>query len=119
MKAHFTGLAIAALLVIGPTLPGYAEDAGAPAVPAAPAAAQTEAPPPSVPRPSLAPKAAEPAPLRAEAEPAPRLHRRYAYRHWRRYGYYRTAYWQPFPIYWPHLYRSRIHWSRIPWAFNF
>ena len=64
MKAHFTGLAIAALLVIGPTLPGYAEDAAAPAVPAAPAAAQTEAPPPSVPRPSLAPKAAEPAPLR-------------------------------------------------------
>jgi len=35
MKTHFTGLAIAALLVIGPTLPGYAEDAAAPAAPAA------------------------------------------------------------------------------------
>jgi hypothetical protein len=109
MKIHFTGLAIAALLVIGPALPGYAEDA------AAPAAAQTEAPPASVPRPSLAPKTAEPASTATAAESAP-SHRRYAQRHFRRY---RTAYWEPFPIYWPHLYRSRIHWNRIPWAFNF
>jgi hypothetical protein len=118
MKTHFTGLAVAALLVVAPALPGYAEDAAAPAAPAptaqTPAATQTQAPPPSVPRPSLAPKTAEPASAPADAEPAPRHHRRYAHRHWRRY-----AYWEPFPIYWPHLYRNRIHWSRIPWNFNF
>src|ERR1700736_4368540 len=111
MKSHFTGLAFAALLVAASALPGYAEDAAVPA--AAPAATQTEAPPASVPRPSLAPKAAEPTSTPVAAEPAPRQ-RRYAHRHWRRY-----AYWEPFPIYWPHFYRSRIHWSRIPWAFNF
>jgi hypothetical protein len=38
MKTHFTGLAVAALLVIGPTLPAYAEDAAAPKAPAAPTA---------------------------------------------------------------------------------
>src|SRR5450755_1162439 len=108
MKSHFTGLAFAALLVAASALPGYAEDAAAPtAAPAAPAAAtQTEAPPASVPRPPLA------------AEPTPNQ-RRYAHRHWRRSGYYRSAYWQPFPIYLPHFYRSRIHWGSIPWAFNF
>ena len=120
MKSHCTGLAVAALLVIGSILPGYAEDAAAPKAPAAPATAQTpaatqtEAPPASVPRPALAPKTAEPASPPADAEPAQRQHRRYAHRHHRRY-----AYWEPFPIYWPHFYRSRIHWSRIPWAFNF
>jgi hypothetical protein len=118
MKSHFTGLAVAALLVIGPTLPGHAEDAAPAKSPAAPAA-QTEAPPPSVLRPSLAPKTAEPASPPAAADPAPRRHRRYAHRHWRRYGYYRTAYWEPFPIYWPHYYRHRIRWNRIPWMFNF
>jgi hypothetical protein len=119
MKLHFTGLALIALLVIGPTLPGFAEDAAVPAAPAAPAAAQTGAPPSSVPRPSLAPKTAEPASPPVGAEPAPRQPRRYAHRHYRRYGYYRTAYWEPFPIYWPHFYRSRIHWGRMPWMFNF
>jgi hypothetical protein len=115
MKSLLTGFAVAALLVIGPTLPGYAQDTAAPKAPAAPAAAQTEAPPASVPRPSLAPKAAEPASSPVATEPA-QPPRRYVHR---RYGrHYRTA-WQPFPIYWPHLYRSRIHWSRIPWAFNF
>jgi hypothetical protein len=119
MKTHFTGLAIAALLAIGPTLPGYAEDAAPPPPPAA-AAPQTEAPPASVPRPSLAPKTAEPAspPAAAATEPAPR-HRRYAHHHWRRWGYYRTAYWEPFPIFWPHVYHNRLRWSRIPWLFNF
>jgi len=112
MKSHFTGLAFAALLVAASALPGYAEDAAVPAAAPAPAT-QTEAPPASVPRPSLAPKAAEPTSTPVATEPAPRQ-RRYAHRHWRRY-----AYWEPFPIYWPHFYRSRIHWSRIPWAFNF
>ena len=114
MKTHFTGLAVAALLAIGATLPGYAEDAVAPAAPAAPATTQAEAPTPSVPRPSLAPKTAEPGSPPADVQPTPRPHRRYAHRHGRRY-----AYWEPFPIYWPHFYRSRIHWNRIPWAFNF
>jgi|SRR5450755_4070117 hypothetical protein len=120
MKSHFTGLAFAALLVAASALPGYAEDAAAPtAAPAAPAAAtQTEAPPASVPRPSLAPKTVEPASPPLAAEPTPNQ-RRYAHRHWRRSGYYRSAYWQPFPIYLPHFYRSRIHWGSIPWAFNF
>jgi hypothetical protein len=67
MKKHFTSLAIATLLAIGPVVPGHAEDA---ATPAAPAATSTDAPPPSVPRPSLVPKVAEPAPA-AEAEPTP------------------------------------------------
>jgi hypothetical protein len=119
MKSHLTGFAVAALLVAGSILPGHAEDTAAPKEPVAPAATQTEAPPPSVPRPSLAPKAAEPASPQATAEPAPPSQRRYAHRHIRRYGYYRTAYWEPFPIYWPHLYRHRIHWNRIPWIFRF
>src|SRR5450631_14854 len=124
MKSRFTGLALAGLLVVAAALPGYAEDAAAPKAPAAPAtstpaAPQTEAPPPSVPRPSLAPKTAEPASPPAAAEPAPRRHRRYTHRHWRRYGYYRNAYWEPFPIYFPHFYRHRIRWSRIPWMLNF
>ena len=126
MKSYFTGLAVAALLVTGLTLPGYAEDAVAPA----PAAPQTEAPPPSGPRPSLVPKTAGPATAPAAApkiaepdaktiadERPPR--RRYAHRHHWRYGYYRNAYWEPFPIFWPRLYRNRIHWNRIPWAFRF
>jgi hypothetical protein len=117
MKSHFTGLAIAALLVVGPILPGHAEDAPRDSV--APAATQAEAPPPSVPRPSLVPKAAEPASAETTAEPAPSSQRRYAHRHTPRWGTYRTAYWEPFPIYWPHLYHHRIHWNRVPWIFQF
>jgi hypothetical protein len=116
MKSHFTGLAFATFLVAASALPGYAEDAVAPAEPAA---AQTEAPPPaSVPRPSLAPKTAEPGSPPLASEPTP-SQRRYAHRHWRRSGYYRSAYWQPFPIYLPHFYRSRIHWGRMPSPFYF
>jgi len=118
MKSYFTRFAVAALFVIGFNFPGLAEDAPAPAAPPAPQAAQTEAPPPSVPRPSIVPKNAEPASAPAAAEPAMRP-RRIAHRHWHRYGTYRTAYWEPFPVYWPHLYRSRIHWNRIPWIFHF
>ncbi len=110
----FTNLAIAALLVASSTLPGFAQDATTQPAPAAqtasPPAASTEA----VPRPSIVPKTAEPA---ADNETAPR-HRRYAH-HYRRYGYYRTAYWEPFPVYWPHLYHNRIHWNRIPWFVRF
>ena len=118
MKTHFTGLALAALLTIGSSLPGYSEDATTPPAAATPPAARTETPPPSVPRPSLAPKAAEPKTAEPASAPAAEpAHRRYA-RHGR-YGYYRTAYWEPFPIFWPHYYRHRIHWSRVPWLFRF
>ena len=133
MKMQFRGIAVATLLTMGSTLAVHAEDAAAPKDTAAPAVTQTEAPA-SVPRPSIVPKTAEPtnaarpsvASKSAEpaaapdtTEPAPRRHRRYAHRHWRRYGYYRTAYWEPLPIYWPHYYRHRIRWNRIPWMFNF
>ncbi len=119
MKFHFTGLAIAALLIVGPILPGHAEDAAAPKDTMTPAATQTKAPPPSVPRPSLAPKIAEPASPETTAEPTPSPQRRMVHRHSHRWGYYRTAYWEPLPIYWPHLYHQRIHWSRIPRVLHF
>ena len=108
MKSQFTGLALAALLVVGASLPGHAEDA---ARPAEPAATKAEAPV-NVPRPSLAPKTAEPASPPATAEAAPRRVRRYARHHDRRY-----AYWEPFPVYLPHIHRHRIYWNRIPWYF--
>jgi hypothetical protein len=114
MKARSLGLAVAALLVLGRAVPAHAQDASkstAPPpsaqTPAAPA--QTDAPA-SVPRPSIAPKTAEPAPATEEAKP--RRHRRYSRHHYRRY-----ATWQPFPIYWPHVHRHRMYWSRLPWFF--
>jgi hypothetical protein len=121
MKSHFTVLAIAALLVVGPAFSSFAEDAPAPQTPAvqtATPAAQPETPPPSVPRPSIAPKTAERAAPSADTDPLPPPHRRYAHHH-RRWGYYRTAYWEPFPIYWPHLHHDRIHWNRVSWLFRF
>jgi hypothetical protein len=107
MRSDFTALAIVTLLAVAPAAVGHAEDA-APAQ-AAPAATQTQ-PPTSVPRPSIVPKTTEPAAAPVADEAAPRRHRHYARRHYRRY-----AYWEPFPVYWPHLYHSRIHWNRIPW----
>ena len=103
MKTHFAGLAVAALLVVAPAIPGHAEDA-------ATGATSTAPPPVSVPRPSIVPKTAEPSSPQADA--APRRHRHYAHR---RYYYRHYAYWEPFPVYLPHFYRHRIYWSRIPW----
>ncbi len=116
MKSRLSGLAIATLLVIGPIFPGHAQDAPAPA---SPAATQPETPPPSVPRPSLVPKAAEPASPAATTEPTQPSQPRVAHRYHRRWGYYHTAYWEPFPIYLPHLYHHRIYWSRVPWVLRF
>ncbi len=130
MKTSLIGVAVAALLVFGSTLPGFAEDPPAsqtPAVqtpaaqaPATPPAAQTEAPSSTAPRPAIVPKAAEATPPTpaADTDSAP-PHRRYAHYRHRRYGTYRTAYWEPFPIYWPHFYHNRVHWNRIPWLFRF
>jgi hypothetical protein len=119
MKRHYSVAVAAAFLLTASSLAAKAEDAAPAASPAAPAAAPADAPA-SVARPSIAPKtndtAAKPdanAKPQADAEPAPRRHRRYA----RRY-YHRYAYWEPFPIYFPHLTRRHgIYWSRIPWSF--
>ena len=119
MKMQFSGIAIAIMLTICAPLSGHAEDAAKPVDSTGPAATKTEAPT-SVPRPSIAPKSAEPAdaPKRAEqasppaAEPATRRHRRYARHHSRRY-----AYWEPFPIYFPRIHRHHVYWNRIPWFF--
>ena len=110
-------IAGALLLVSATALPGHAEDA--PKAPPAPAASQTEAPPLSVARPSLAPKTVQAWRNSKEYKENRKIGDRYADRHHRRYGYYRSAYWEPFPIYWPHFYRHGIHWNRIPWAFHF
>jgi hypothetical protein len=106
MKLRFTTLALAAMFSIGVSLSGHAEDAK-PADTAAPAPATTD-----VARPSIAPKTAEPAAAPVATEVAPRRHRRYAGHHYRRYGY-----WEPFPIFLPHLHRHHISWARIRWFF--
>jgi len=108
MNNHITGIVVAAMLSLGASLPGYAEDAVKPTDSSAPTATKSDAPA-AVVRPSIAPKTAEPA-APATAEPAPRRHRRYARHHYRRH-----AYWEPFPIYFPHFQRHRIYWNRISW----
>ncbi|MEO8321248.1 MAG: hypothetical protein ABJA75_21505 [Bradyrhizobium sp.] len=116
MKSQFAGIALAAMLVVGTSLAGHTEDAVKPADTAAPAAAVPAATkadaPASVPRPSLAPKTAEPASSPAATEAPPRRHRRYARHHYQRY-----AYWEPFPVYLPHVHRHRVYWNRIPWFY--
>jgi len=122
MKRHYSAAVAAAFLLTASNLAARAEDAvPAPAASQpAPAAAPADSAPGSVARPSIVPKTNETAakpdagakPL-TDAEPAPRRHRRYAHRHYRRY-----AYWEPFPIYFPHLTRRHgITWSRVPWFF--
>ena len=108
MNKQFTGIAVAALLSLGASFPSHSQDTAKPTDPSAPAATKTEAPA-NVARPSIAPKAAEPT-APTTAEPSPRRHRRYARHQYRRY-----AYWEPFPIYFPHFQRHRIYWNRIPW----
>jgi hypothetical protein len=116
MKSHLAGFAIAVLLVVGSISPGLAEET---ATPASPAPTQAEAPPPSVPRPSLVPKAAEPVSPSAATETIQPTRPRFAHRRYRHWGIYHTAYWEAFPIYWPHLYHHRIRWTRIPWVLHF
>jgi hypothetical protein len=127
MNPHLPKLALAALLLATPAFTAFAEDAPAPA---APAAAQSETPA-SVPRPSIVPKAAAPAPTTAQPAPSsatapstaatdatpdrPRP-RRTAHRHHRRYGAYYAGYFGPFRVYWPQVHWPRVHWHRVAWG---
>ncbi|HLG79391.1 MAG TPA: hypothetical protein VKY22_00125 [Bradyrhizobium sp.] len=123
MRIRYLAISTAALMAMAATELSARADDTAPAAPAAPAAttaappATSDAPPVNVPRPSILPKSsdksadksAEPvSPQASDETPRPRRH--YAHRRHMRY-----AYWEPFPVYWPHLYHSHIYWSRIPW----
>jgi hypothetical protein len=112
MKPHVS-VALAALVVSVSVISGHAEDSAAPVL-SQPATAQPEAPA-SVQRPSIAPKAAEPA-THPVADSAPE--RPVSHRHYRRYAYH-VRYLGPFPIYRPELGRHRIYWQRISWPFRF
>jgi hypothetical protein len=111
MTIDFKRFAVAALLLTALNFSCYAEDAPAAVPGASGQAAQgdTKPVPKDVPRPSLAAKPADTTPD-ATGAPAPRHRRHYAHRHYRHY-----AYWEPFPVYFPHLYRSRITWNRVSW----
>jgi hypothetical protein len=123
MTIRYLAIGAAVLMAMAATELSARADDTAPAAPATttaapPPVAPTETPPVNVPRPSILPKTTE-----KGAEPkgaqmpqtsddlTPRLrHHHYAHRrHWR------YAYWEPFPIYWPHIYHSRVYWNRIPW----
>ena len=110
MKTRSLGIAFAALLACAPVR-GFAQDAASPAAPAnaASPAGSTGNPPASVPRPAIVPKTAEGA-APAATDAKPRKPRRYARKHHRRY-----AYWEPFPLYIPHLHRHHISWRRLAW----
>ena len=105
MMNFFKGFAAAAVLVAAVSLPAHAEDA--PAATTAPPPSESKPAPSDVARPALMPKA-DSAPDASTEAPRPR--RRYARHHYRHY-----AYWEPFPVYFPHLYHSRIIWNRISW----
>ena len=111
MTNNLKGIAAAVLPLAAFNVPCRAEDA--PATP--PAAAQTtqdgsKAPPADVPRPSITAKSTDTATPDNISEPAPRHRRHYAHRYYRHY-----AYWEPFPIFFPHLYHNRIVWNRVSW----
>jgi hypothetical protein len=120
MRIRYLAMSVATLMGMAATELSARADDTTPAAPAAPAAATaaptatTDAPPVNVPRPSIVPKTAdkgaEPVAPQASDETTPRPRRHYTHRrHWR------YAYWEPFPVYWPHIYHSRIYWNRIPW----
>jgi hypothetical protein len=111
MTNDLKALAAAALLLAALNVPCRAEDAAA----APPAATQEATKPTDVPRPSITAKSSDTAAPDAASEPAPRHRRHYAHRYYR-YRHY--AYWEPFPVYLPHLYRNRIVWNRVSWFHN-
>lgn len=106
MKTYFRSFAAAALLIAATSLPGYAEDAAPAATTPSPAAS---APAETTPTQAQPPKAADATPD-ATSEPTAHHRRHYAHRH-----HWRYAYWEPFPVFWPHVYHSRIVWNRVPW----
>lgn len=110
MKTRSLGIAFAALLAFAPVR-GSAEgtaNAAAPANAATPASGPSDRPA-SVPRPSIVPRTVEGAvPMTTDAKP--RKARRYARKQYRQY-----AYWEPFPLYIPHLHRHNISWRRLAW----
>jgi hypothetical protein len=109
MTIDFKGLAAAVTLLTALSFPCYAEDATmAPA--ASDQAAQGDAKPRDVQRPALTAKSADTAPD-ATTDIAPSRHRHYAHRRYYRH----VAYWEPFPIYFPHFFHNRITWNRVPW----
>jgi hypothetical protein len=116
MRVRYLAISTAALMAMAATELSARADDTAPAAAATTAqpSATNDAPPVNVPRPSILPKSAdksaEPTAPQASDETMPRPRRHYAHRRHVRY-----AYWEPFPVYWPHLYRSHIYWNRIPW----
>jgi hypothetical protein len=108
MKTRSLGIAFAALLAFAPVR-GSAEDAASPAAPANAATPAASDRPASMPRPSIVPKSSEATPAPA-SETTARKPRRYASKHYRRY-----AYWEPFPLYIPHLHRHTVSWRRLAW----
>ncbi|SRR5258708_3993048 len=117
MKLRVLTCVVAALLVAGLAVPGYAEEPATPRSSEAPVAVQPQAPS-DVPRPTLVPATAAPAAPSAATDVAPRRHRRHAFhRHGHRYGLDHAAY---FPVlYWPRAHWPRIHWQRVSWPFRF
>jgi hypothetical protein len=119
MKTTPARLAIATMLLAATYAQSRAEDAVLPAPPATPAASAPAAeantrppggsPPASVPRPSLVPNTTDTASEKPTITAA-RPYRRHVYRRSQRY-----AYWEPFPLYLPHVFRRRVHWSRVRW----
>jgi hypothetical protein len=109
MKTRSLGIAFAALLAFVPARGSANASPAAPANTSSPAVNPGDRPV-SVPRPSIAPKTAEGAPVSAATDAKPRKPRRFARKNHRQY-----AYWEPFPIYWPHYYRHRLTWQRVAW----
>jgi len=108
MKTRSLGIAFAALLAIAPVR-GSAQEAASPAAsakPSSPASSPSE-PPASVPRPSILKTTEDAVPA---AEDKPRKVRRTARKHHRRY-----AYWEPFPLYLPHIHSHHVSWRRLAW----
>jgi hypothetical protein len=110
MKFFFSKVIIVLLVVVAATSVRAEGSVNEPTT--EPAAAQPEAPPASVPRPSIVPKAAEPPPAADAA-----TDNRGVYHHARRYAHH-VRYFGPFPIYWPEFARNQIHWHRIRWSFR-
>jgi hypothetical protein len=115
MTNNLKGITAAALLLAALSSPCRAEDAAVapPAAVAPTTQGDAKSAPADVERPSITAKSADTTAPDATSEPAPRHRRHYAHRYYRHY-----AYWEPFPIFFPHLYHNRIVWNRISWFHN-